>query len=451
VWSIAPSHFDATTAYAVVNLQHQADYDALVYKTTDYGATWKMISGGVPKGVNSSGHIIVEDPVRKGMLYLGTDNALYFTLDDGGHWQRLRNNLPPAPVYWAQVQPTFNDLVIGTHGRGVYILDDVTPLRQWDAAQATDVKLFTPRPAYRFRATGDGRESEPGGLVNGESAPYGADIDFYLKAPTNDVELTFADASGNTIRTLRTNGQTGLNRVWWDLRYEPGSSIQMLTPPIEAPWAPAPRGYAAYGTRIPPAGPIVPPGNYTVHFKAGAHEETTHLTVLADPHSQGTLQSITAQVAFDRAVQAEANEGAAMITQLEKTRKQVEDLEASLRSDSAKNAATIQAARDLDVKLSGVEGKLIDVHNTGPSEDAFRNPVQLYERISWMIGPTVGNPGSGGSGADMGPTAQQVAVNEEFKQQLATISTQVKQLMDVDAAAFNAMLKQRGLTTVIHP
>src|ERR1051326_1865904 len=264
------------------------------------------------------------------MLFLGTDNALYFSLNDGENWQRLRNNLPPAPVYWAQVQPTFNDLVIGTHGRGVYILDDITPLREWDAAQATEVKLFKPRSAYRFRATGDGRESDPGGIVTGESPPYGADINFYLKSATPDVELTITEVPRSardkldTIRTLRSAGQAGLNRVWWDLRYEPRSSIQMLTPPIEAPWAPAPRGYAAYGTRIPPAGPIVPPGTYTVHFKAGAHEETTQLTVLPDPKSPGTAQSIKASVDFERAVKAEADQAAAMINGMEKLRKQVE-------------------------------------------------------------------------------------------------------------------------------
>jgi hypothetical protein len=377
------------------------------------------------------------------MLYLGTDNALYFTLDDGASWQRLRNNLPPAPVYWAQVQPTFNDLVIGTHGRGVYILDDVTPLRQWDAAQATDVKLFKPRAAYRFRATGDGRESEPGGLVSGESPPYGANIDFYLKSATSGVVLTFTDPSGS-IRTLTTSGQAGLNRVWWDLRYEPGSSIQMLTPPIEAPWAPAPRGYAAYGTRIPPAGPIVAPGTYTVRLKAGAHEESALLTVLPDPKSPGTAQSIKASVDFERAVQAEANEAAAMINGMEKIRKQVEDVEAA-------NASVAQAAKDFDVKISALEGKLIDVHNTGPSEDAFRNPVQLYERISWMIGPTVGNPGSGSTGGDLGPTNQQVAVNNEFKSELATVSAEYKKLIEADVPAFNAAMKQRGVTTTIQP
>src|SRR5579864_2266200 len=218
VWSIAPSKFDAGTSYVVENLQHQGIYDALVYKTTDYGATWKLISSDVPKGVNSSAHIIVEDPVRKGMLYLGTDNALYVTWDDGGHWTRLRNDLPPAPVYWMQVQPTFNDLVIGTHGRGVYILDDVTPLRTWDASQTEDFHLFAPRPAYRFRSTADGRESEPDAHVQGENPPYGADINFSLKSATPGVQVSIVGPNSAMIRTLTVDGHPGLNRLWWDLR-----------------------------------------------------------------------------------------------------------------------------------------------------------------------------------------------------------------------------------------
>jgi photosystem II stability/assembly factor-like uncharacterized protein len=450
VWSVAPSHFDAGTAYAAINLQHQADYDARVYKTADYGATWKLITSTVPKSVNSSAHIIVEDPVRKGLLYLGTDNALYVTWDDGSNWTRVRNNLPPAPVYWMQVQPTFNDLVIGTHGRGVYVLDDVTPLREWDVAQSQDFHVFKPRPAYRFRQTNDGRESDVGAHVSGENPPYGADINFWLKAPASDAELSFTDAAG-TIRTLKVSGQAGLNRVWWDLRYEPGTSIQMQTPPLDAPWAEPRRNYAAYGTRIPPAGPIVPPGAYTVRVKAGAHEESTHLTVLADPHSPGTEQSIRAQVDFSRQAQAEANQAADMINHLERTRRQVEDVEASLSADAQKNAATIQAAKDFDARLSGVEGKLIDVHNTGPSEDAFRNPVQLYERLSWMIGPMVGTPGSGSGGGDLGPTAQQIAVNNEFKQQLAQIQAEFKELVERGTLAFNALLKQAGVTATIQP
>src|SRR5262249_31207604 len=188
------------------------------------------------------------------------------------------NVRPPAPVYWMQVQPTFNDLVIGTHGCGVYILDDVTALRSWDSAQSEGFHLFQPRPAYRFRATADGRESEPDAHVQGESAPYGADIDFALASATPDVQVSIAGPDNATIRTLTVAGHPGLTRVWWDLRYDSGSTITMQTPPLFEPWAPARRQYAAYGTRIPPAGPIVPPGAYTVRVKAGSKEQTAKLT-----------------------------------------------------------------------------------------------------------------------------------------------------------------------------
>ena len=448
VWSVAPSKFDAGTAYVVENLQHEGIYDALVFKTTDYGATWKLISSSVPKGVNSSAHIIVEDPVRKGMLYLGTDNALYVTWDDGEHWTHLRNDLPPAPVYWMQVQPAFNDLVIGTHGRGVYILDDVTALRTWDTSQSADVHLFPPRPAYRFRATADGRESEPDAHVQGENPPYGADIDFSLKTATPGVQISIAGPDNAMIRTLTVAGHAGLNRVWWDLRYDSGSTITMQTPPLFEPWAPARRQYAAYGTRIPPAGPIVPPGIYTVRVKAGAADQAASLTVLPDPKSPGTKHSIEAQVAFSRDVLAEIDEVAKMGNALESMRKQSQDLMASLAKDPQKSPL-FESVKTFEAKLSAVEAKMIDLRNTGRSEDAFRQPVQLYERISWMIGQMVGTPGGGSGGGDLGPTDQQIAVNDGFKQELAAIAAPYKQIADNDLPAMNALLKKNGVETTI--
>jgi hypothetical protein len=450
VWSVAPSKFDAGTAYVVENLQHEGIYDALVYKTADYGASWKLISSNVPKGVNSSAHIIVEDPVRKGMLYLGTDNALYVTWDDGERWTRLRNDLPPAPVYWMQVQPTFNDLVIGTHGRGVYILDDVTPLRTWDASQGEDFHLFQTRPAYRFRGTADARESEPDAHVQGEGAQYGADINFSLKSAAPEVQVSISGPNNAAIRTLTAAGHPGLNRVWWDLRYDQGSTITMQTPPLYEPWAPARRQYAAYGTRIPPAGPIVPPGTYTVRVKVGANEQTTKLTVVPDPKSPGTQQSIESQVAFSREVLAEIDEVAHMGNALESMRKQAQDLMAKLASDSQKSAV-LEDVKKFEANMSQVEAKMIDLRNTGRSEDAFRQPVQLYERISWMIGQMVGNPGGGSGGGDLGPTDQQVAVNNGFKQELAAIAAEYKQITEKDAPAMNALLKQNGVSVAIVP
>lgn len=450
VWNVEPSHFDAGTCYITVNLQHVGIYDARAYKTTDYGASWKLITASVPKSMNSSAHWITEDPVRKGMLYLGVDNGLYVSWDDGEHWTRLKNNLPPAPVYTIQVQPTFNDLVLATHGRGVFILDDITPLREWDSAQNQEFHLFKPRATYRFRHTDDGRESDVGAHVTGENAPYGADINFKLSAPVKDVEITISDGK-ETIRTLKADGHPGLNRVWWDLRYEPGSPVRMQTTPFDAPWAEPHHNYAAYGTRIPPAGPIVPPGNYTVHVKAGSQEESEPLTVLPDPHTAGTAQGIRAQVEFIREVLGEENQAADMINHLEWTRRQVEDLETVLGASGDKYSAAVKGAKEFEQKTVDLEGKLIDVHNTGRSEDAFREPVQLYERISWMVGPMVGTPGAGSGGGDMAPTAQQIAVNDEFKQQLTEIQNEFKRFVENETPAFNSMLKQNHVAAAIEP
>ncbi|HEV2386127.1 MAG TPA: hypothetical protein VGS20_02620 [Candidatus Acidoferrales bacterium] len=451
VWSVEPSHFDAGAAYVSFNFQGVGDYDPYVYKTTDYGRSWKLITGSIPKSVNSSTRRIVEDPVRKGMLYLGTDNAIYVTWDDGGNWTRLRNNFPPAPVHWLTIQPTFNDLIAGTYGRGVWILDDITPLREYDSAQGKDVYLFKPRPAYRFRNRDDARESDVSAHVVGDNPPYGADINFWLKAPAKDVELSFLGVGNQVIRTLKVQGQPGINRVWWDLRYEPALAPKFQTSPPGEPWVDAHRNFSAYGTRVPPAGPIVPPGAYTVRLSVAGRQFTAPLTILADPHSPGTEQSIRAQVQFLLDARGEVNQAADMINHIEWTRRQVEDLGTLLGAQGTKYAAVIAAAKQFEEKAIAVEGKLIDIHNTGRGEDAFRNPMQLYGRICWMIGPMIGGPGGGSGGGDLGPTAQQVAVNDEFKQQIAQIQGEYKQLVGSDTPAFNALLKQNHLTAAIEP
>src|SRR5262249_24364940 len=301
-----------------------------------------------------------------------------------------------------------------------------------------------------FRSTADARESEPDAHVTGESAPYGADVNFSLKSAAPDVQVSIAGPGNTTIRTLTVAGHPGLNRVWWDLRYDNGSTITMQTPPLFEPWAPARRQYAAYGTRIPPAGPIVPPGTYAVRVKAGSAEQTAQLTVLPDPKSPGTQQSIEKQVAFSRDVLGEVDEVARMGNALESMRKQTQDLIASLEKEH-RDAELLQRGKTFEAGMSAVEAKMIDLRNTGRSEDAFRQPVQLYVRISWMIGQMVGTPGGGSGGGDLGPTDQQVAVNNGFKQELAAIAAQYKQITDKDVPAMNARLKQNGVDAAITP
>ena len=126
-------------------------WDTYVYKTTDYGESWEKIDGDIPEGPLSYAHCIREDPVREGLLYLGTENMLYVSFNDGENWLPLQEGMPHAPVHWLVIQEHFNDLVVGTYGRGFYILDDITPLQQLTRETLdSDATFFTPRPAYRY-------------------------------------------------------------------------------------------------------------------------------------------------------------------------------------------------------------------------------------------------------------------------------------------------------------
>ncbi|MGE5244185.1 MAG: VPS10 domain-containing protein [Betaproteobacteria bacterium] len=445
IWNIEPSPFDAGTAYITANLEQMGDYNAYVYKTADYGKSWQFISGGVPKGFNSSAHCVIEDPVRKGMLYLGTDNAVYVSWDDGGHWTSLSNNLPPAPVYWLTIQKRFNDLVISTYGRGDYILDDVTALREYDKAKSANAAyLFTPRPAYRFRSIGNGRMSEPGSRIVGQNPPYGADINFYLPAADPKVTLSVAGPDGKIVRTLSEHGQAGINRVWWDLRGENGKMPRMLVPPVGADWMQnGPEGYHILrGIMIPNEvrGPLMVPGTYTVHLTAGGKTLSEPLTVLADPHSLGTPATLKAEEAFETQVIGEIDQVSDMIEHLEWVRQQVATLHKRYATDPSLKATLDEAAK-LAERATAIEGKLIDVYLTDGHEDLNRHPSQLYQKLTALYDKNQ---------ADQGPTAADLEVNRFFREWMDKSKAELDQFA-TDVSAVNEALRARHVSMTIQP
>ncbi|HEX7938389.1 MAG TPA: glycosyl hydrolase, partial [Gemmatimonadaceae bacterium] len=175
--NIEPSKYDAGTAYLTVDGHQVNNRDPWIYRTTDYGKTWTLIVNGIPKSPLSYAHVVREDPVRKGMLYAGTENGLYVSWDDGANWQPLQNNLPHAPVYWITVQERFNDLVVATYGRGFWILDDITSLRTLPEVVSRETHLFAPRSAYRFRTT-ESRWAAGEDPTAGDDPPYGASLNY---------------------------------------------------------------------------------------------------------------------------------------------------------------------------------------------------------------------------------------------------------------------------------
>ena len=210
VYSIDASRFDAGTAYAVFDFHQVNNRDPYAYKTTDYGKTWKLIVNGIPKTMLSYAHAIKEDPVRQGLLYLGTEGGMFVSFDAGERWEPLQLNLPHAPVYGMTVQEHFNDLVIATYGRGFWILDDLTPLQQLNqSARDAGAHLFTPRAAYRFQSIEPPGQAPAIDMTAGQNPPYGASINYWLKAaPCDRSTARNARASTASIGTFAPSSRS---------------------------------------------------------------------------------------------------------------------------------------------------------------------------------------------------------------------------------------------------
>jgi hypothetical protein len=449
--------------------------DPFVYKTADYGRTWTAITNGVPRSMLSYAHCIREDPVRKGLLYLGTENALYLSFDDGKNWQPLQSGLPHAPVYWIAVQERLHDLALATYGRGFWILDDLTPLQQLTSdLLASNAHLFAPRDAYRFRPV-----AQPASVFSdptaGHNPLYGAAINFYLKSKLGEKDkasITISDANGKVVRELdcrapRTEGarrpggpggaggggneeaaggppceaKPGINRVWWNLRTEPSTEIKLRTSPTYSPDVPL----GAEGWRAAPAveriSLLAPPGTYTVTLKVGEEKSSEKLNLLKDPHSTGSDADIQAQMQLVSALRNEMDALAASVNQIESVRAQIASLEKQLGTDETSKAIR-KAADDLAEKLTSAEGKVLQLKSTGRGQDDVRYPPMLLQKISYLAAEVSGS-------SDFAPTTQQSAVEAELKKQGDTSQQEMQQLLATDVAAFNAMLRERSIANII--
>ena len=440
VWSIGPSRYDTGTAYVAVDFHQVNGRDPHLYKTTDYGRTWRMIVNGIPKSPLSYTHAILEDPVRRGLLYAGTENALYVSFNDGELWQPLQTNLPHAPVYRLVIQEHFNDLVVSTYGRGFWILDDLSPIQQLTPeVAASDASLFRPRAAYRFRNI-PGQASTSNDPTVGENPPYGAAINYWLKAvPAGDVAISIQQSDGRTVRTLRGTKNAGVNRIYWDLRNEPTKESRMRVQPLYGDWVEVPpEGRPAPG--LGRFSVLMPPGTYTVKLSVGGQEFTQPLEVRLDPNSGGSLEEVRTQVARLLDLQADLNAAVDMYNQTELIRAQVQHLNRTLAADG--DNADIRAAADsLEQKFVGFEENLHQLRLTGRGQDGVRWPIKLAGRIAYLS--------NGIASSDFAPTSQQVEVHELFKREIQTLQGQLGQLIGQDLPQFNERLRQRNIPNIV--
>jgi photosystem II stability/assembly factor-like uncharacterized protein len=442
VSSIDPSRFDTGTAYITVDFHQVDNRDPFVYKTTDFGGTWKKITNGIEPSMLSYAHCVREDPVKRGLLYLGTENGAYVSFDDGEHWQPLQMNLPHAPVYWLVVQEQFNDLVIATYGRGIWILDDVTPLREMTQQVLNgDAHLFAPRPAYRFRAITAPAipYDDP---TTGENPPYGAGINYYLKsAASGNVTITIQDSKGQTVRTLNGPQSPGLHRIYWDLRDSATKRVEYRTSPLYAPEIRVgPNGLreseGGFGGGGGEFAILQPPGTYTVKLSIGGREYSQQLRVLKDPHSAGTEADIAAQQQLLTTVRRSLGSAIDTVNSAELVRHQIANLKNIIQDTELKKAAD-----DLDQKVIAVEGILVELRATGRGQDNVRFGSKLVQKFGYL--------GNGLQSADFKPTSQQLAVHQDLEAKLKALQGQMNEVLSKDLGAFNDMLKRANLPNVV--
>ncbi|MBI4500305.1 MAG: sialidase [Gemmatimonadetes bacterium] len=438
--NIEPSRFDTAVAYLTVDGHQVNNRDPWVYRTADYGRTWKLIVNGLPKVPMGYAHIIREDPVRRGLLYLGTENGVYLSFNDGESWQPLQHNLPRAPVYGMVIQERFNDLVIATYGRGFWILDDLSPFQQLNSeVAAKDLHFFKPRAAFRFRNI-TAPATMPDDPTAGQNPPYGAVLNYYLKsAPKDSAKITILDAQGKTVRTLTGTRNVGLNRVSWNLQSDSTRQARLRTSPLYSPDVrPGPEGWRSAG--IGTMSILMPPGTYTVKLKAGEREETQPLVVLKDPTSAGSEQDIRDQVSVLSQLQNDLATSVAMVDQIEVVRAQLQSIGRLLASDD--QTKDVRAAADsLEQKFIAVEENLHQLTVTGRGQDNLRRPAKLTAKINYLAG--------GIASSDFAPTTQQREVKQLLEQEITTVRGQLEQLLSRDLTQFNAKLRERNIQNVM--
>ena len=444
--SLDVSALQPGTAYAAADNHRHDDFAPHVWRTHDFGKTWQQVDNGLPAGHYVS--VVRADPVRAGLLYAGTDAGAFVSFDDGDHWQPLQLNLPTAWVRDLLVHG--NDLIAATQGRAIWILDDLSPLRQWNAGIAAQpLHLFKPADALRVHANNNKDTPLPPETPLGKNPPNGAIIDYSLGANTRGpVTIDILDASGKLVRHYASDAKPeevhaeryfdadwikpepmpsatpGLHRFVWNLRY------------------PRPRAAsydysiaAVFGEDTPtsPQGAFVLPGQYTVVLKADGKEQREPLTVNMDPRVHTSAVDLQAALAFSQDVGAALDQAYIGYAQQNAVQQQLGELDTKLADQHANKA--------LHDELQAVQSRL------QPDENAKLYQDTAFGTLSGQLAALESDAES----ADTAPTTAQKAVLASANDRLHTANQQWQTLQAGELAKLDADLEAAGMQPVNVP
>ncbi len=446
VTQLDASHFDPAIAYASVSRFRLDDVKPYIYRTGDFGKTWQKIVGGLPD--NASVNTVREDPRKKGLLFAGTERQVWVSFDDGGRWQSLRSNMPATSIRDLVIHE--DDVVVGTHGRSFWILDDITPLRQLDAGAAeAPAHLYRPQLARRVRWNMNTDTPLPPEEPAGKNPPDGAILDYTLKAASaGPVTLEILDASGKLVRRFSSadkpepvdekalnvptywvrpqralSAGAGFHRFVWDLHY----------PPPEALRHDYPMTAIVRDTPRHPLGPWAPPGTYSVRLTADAVTETQPLTVEMDPRVRTSSADLARQFQLSIELCEAMREDSAAVREVRALRAKVKTLE-----EQAGKGPAGEALAALDAKAASLEGSA--GFEGGPGDGGPVNLSRLNGQLVTVLGVL--------QGADAKPTAAAAAAVEELRKSLASQLARWKEIKTREVPAVNAELQKKGLPPI---
>ncbi len=415
---IEPSNFATGTAYLAANRYQLDDMKPYLYRTNDYGATWTLITTGIP--TNEFTRVLREDPERAGLLYAGTERGVWVSFNDGGSWQSLRRNLPIVPIHDLAVKE--GDLIAATHGRSFWILDDLSALRQLNPnIPDGSAHLFRPRKVYRAGFGGGGGTGAAGGHPTGANPPSGAVLYYSLRAEARSEETTPGE-EGPFRRPPppRVANKAGLNMFAWNLRYADASVFENMIF-----WAGS------------VSGPVVLPGTYTVRLNVGGEHYTQSVTVVKDPRSSATDADLKEQFDFLMRIRDKTSQANDAVKTIRNVKAQLADRAKKMTGE--RNAAFSRVADDLSSKLSAIEGEIYQVRNQS-SQDPLNYPIKLNNKIAALAG-VVGS-------TDAKPTSQSYTVFNELSSQLDRQLSAMRGAL-LTLPAINGTLKAAGLPPIV--
>ncbi len=416
---IEASPFDAGTAYVTFDRHTFGAMGPMVYKATDYGATWQALSTPEnPKGLRGYAHVVREDPVNRGLLYVGTELGLWISNDDGGTWAQFTGgDFPAVAVRDIVIQPRDNDLVLATHGRGIWIIDDLTPLRALTPALLNEEAAFLPTRPQQQRIRARGGWVEGDASYTGANAPTSVTITYYQKARHlfGKLKIEVLDDKGHIVDTLPASKRRGINRVAWSMNVAP-------------PRVPPAAQVAGSATR----GPRVVPGTYTVRMTKGTKTYETKVTVELDPRSPFTPAERQEQFNAAMAVKAMFGTMTDLVARIQ-----------AVRAGAGAAMTKLPEGDPLRAQLSALSEMADTVRKqivATKEGGAITGEERLREHMDNLYGGIMDYEGR--------PTATLIAYTGVLRRELDDVSTEFDALCAKDVKAANAALKARGLPEI---